>query len=540
MKKTGCGRRLRIAGAFLLSVSFLWAKPGDVISKFESPSPCVTGVAWDGTRLWTADRRTAKLYALNPETGTVVRELSSPGWRPTGLAFDGEALWCADEEEKSLYRVDPETGEVLKRVDSPVRSPFGLAWVEGRLYVADLRGGRIVETSPEDGTTIRSFVSPTNSPCGLAFDGTYFWISDRLADEIYLTTKEGETLFVLKAPGPYSTGLAFDGRNVWNADYQEDLVYRLKVEDDERFFRSRPRKASLTFSHVVRNFGPGGINRLDVYFAVPGNRDNQELESAPAFTPEPAGFVTDRWGQKFAHFVYENVPPGEAVTSKMTLTATMYDVTYYVRPEKVSSLSDIPAEIRERFTRDGSKYLIHDPVIRKAVREAVGDEKNPYRIARKIYRYLMDKLYYELAGGWNTAPAVLKRGNGSCSEYSFVYIALARAAGLPARYVGSVVVRGDDASLDDEFHRWVEVYLPPYGWVPVDPSGGDKPSTRAQALRFGHIGNHVLITTQGGGDSRYLGWTYNCAEKLKCEPKTKVRITAFGEWEPVGRRNGGR
>lgn len=39
-------------------------------------------------------------------------------------------------------------------------------------------------------------------------------------------------------------------------------------------------------------------------------------------------------------------------------------------------------------------------------------------------------------------------------------IAMCGAAGLPARYVGALVVRGDDASLDYVFHRWVEVYLP--------------------------------------------------------------------------------
>jgi len=132
------------------------------------------------------------------------------------------------------------------------------------------------------------------------------------------------------------------------------------------------------------------------------------------------------------------------------------------------------------------------------------------------------------------APVVLQRGTGSCSEYSFSFIALCRAAGLPARYVGALVVRGDDASMDDTFHRWPEIYLPNYGWVAIDPQGGDKPSARDQAINIGDLPNRFLITTQGGGDSEYLGWYYNYNEKYSTEPQVQVYIETFAEWEPAG------
>ena len=146
---------------------------------------------------------------------------------------------------------------------------------------------------------------------------------------------------------------------------------------------------------------------------------------------------------------------------------------------------------------------------------------------------MIDHVEYELAGGWNIAPTVLDRGTGSCSEYTFVYIAMCRAAGIPARYVGSIVTRGDDASWDDVFHRWVEIYLPNFGWIPVDPSGGDSPVPAHRANAFGYLNNRFLITTESAGGSEYLGWSYNANEKWQSKGRVKVDVENVGEWTPV-------
>ena len=182
---------------------------------------------------------------------------------------------------------------------------------------------------------------------------------------------------------------------------------------------------------------------------------------------------------------------------------------------------------------DGPRYRFNSPYIRDVVRQVVGDEKNAYWIARKVFNYVIGKLEYEMAGGWDVPEVVLKRGKGSCSEYTFTYIALCRAAGLPARYQGSVVVRGDDASIDDAFHRWAEVYLPNYGWVPVDANKGDAKAPADQARGFGELANRFLITTQGGGESEYLDWGYNYFARFKSTGQCKVEEETFAFWEPL-------
>lgn len=79
----------------------------------------------------------------------------------------------------------------------------------------------------------------------------------------------------------------------------------------------------------------------------------------------------------------------------------------------------------------------------------------------------------------------------------------------------------------------MEVYLPGFGWIPVDPSGGDKELPADQADYFGHLDNRFLITTQGGGGSEYLVWDYNSSHSWKADGPVQLRKEKIAEWDPV-------
>ncbi len=528
MKKT-----LILLLALVWIVADLPAFTGEVVEEYEIPGTCPTGLTFDGKHLWLADRKADKLFCINRKNGKVLKTLDSPGYWPTGLAWDGQALWNADISSGKIYRIDIETGLILKTIDAPCRTPRGLTWDGRYLWSADNSSDVIVQFSPDDGTTIREMKAPAGDPRGLCFDGHYLWISDRIIDEIHMVDPEsGCVVLMTDAPGPFTRGLALDGKFLWAVDYQTDRLYKLNV-DDEKFIRSNERRAKVTITHQIRNFGPGKVRSAEVHLPIPGNRDSQQINGDIVYNPAYTKVQTDRWGQKTACFLTQNLDVSAVQEIVSEIDATVWETRYFIFPDKVGSLESIPKEIQTLYLEDDEKYQIDHPVIREALRKCLGDERNPYWIARKIYNYLIDNMYYEMVGGWNTAPTVLARGNGSCSEYSFVYIAMCRAAGLPARYVGSVVVRGDDASMDNVFHRWAEVYLPNYGWIPVDPSGGDNEQPRDQADYFGHLANRFLITTESGGGSETMGWTYNANEFWTTEPQTRVEIETIAEWEPL-------
>jgi len=519
----------------LMVTSAVHAYPGAILDSLNTPGSAPTGLAFDGKSIWVADRLSDSLYALDPVSGKVLKSMPAPGYIITGLAWDGEALWCVDIGENKIYRVNPETGLTLHSFDSPMPMPADAAWDGEYLWIVDPSSDLIAKLSIDDGTTVVEFKAPSDNSTGLTWWNGYLWCGDRVEDRIYLIAPDhdGEVVLSLDAPAPHVQGLAMMGDKLYAADYQTDRVYSLSTKDDGTLLRKFGRKLTMKLFYEFRNYGPGSVPELDAYIAIPSSLPNQELIGEPLFEPAPDEILQDRWDQPVAHFHYEN--PGLAERNRITLTQTanFYNARQFVYPHNVGALKEIPKDVRKLYLVDEDKYRINDPIIQKAVKEAVGDETNPYWMMRNIHKYIRDRLYYELAGGWNVAPRVLERGNGSCSEYTFVFISMCRAAGIPARYVGSVVVRGDDASTDLYFHRWSQVYLPGYGWIHVDPQGGDKDSPAKVAESIGTLSDRFLITTAGGGASEYLGWGYNYEEHWTGQGPVKIHTEAVGEWSPA-------
>ena len=301
-------------------------------------------------------------------------------------------------------------------------------------------------------------------------------------------------------------GLAWDAgaRKLWAVDYQTDTIYQLVADDGTKLARFGGKDEILDLTQVVRNLGPGALRDASVVIAVPATRENQEVLSIAYDGPAPT-FITDNQEQKLARFTAASVGAGAELQphharARAALRGAVVRLPGEGRPPGRGARGRAAALPRRR-----SQYQIGDPYIRKSAAEAVGGEKNPYWMARQLARYIDDRMRYEMAGGWESAPLTLKRGTGSCSEYTFAFVALARAVGLPARWVGAVVVRGDDASWDVDFHRWAEVYLPRYGWVPWDVQHADQPTPAGHAEPLGRLDDRMLVTTVSGGFSDRAG-----------------------------------
>jgi transglutaminase-like putative cysteine protease len=94
--------------------------------------------------------------------------------------------------------------------------------------------------------------------------------------------------------------------------------------------------------------------------------------------------------------------------------------------------------------------------------------------AKAIYDWTCENTYRDpntRGCGIGDVYKLLREPGGKCADISSIYVALARAAGVPAREIFGIRL-GKEAVVDisKSQHCWAEFYFPGYGWVPVDPA----------------------------------------------------------------------
>ena len=75
-----------------------------------------------------------------------------------------------------------------------------------------------------------------------------------------------------------------------------------------------------------------------------------------------------------------------------------------------------------------------------------------------------------------TAEEALAAGRGVCQDQAHVFIACARAQGIPARYVSGYLLM--EQAQQDASHAWAEAWIPDLGWVGFDVANGISPDNR--------------------------------------------------------------
>ena len=94
--------------------------------------------------------------------------------------------------------------------------------------------------------------------------------------------------------------------------------------------------------------------------------------------------------------------------------------------------------------------------------------------ARAIYDWTCENTYRDpntRGCGTGDVCQLLNRPGGKCTDISSVFIALCRAAGVPAREIfGLRLGKKANEEITGYQHCWAEFYLPGYGWVPADPA----------------------------------------------------------------------
>jgi len=112
------------------------------------------------------------------------------------------------------------------------------------------------------------------------------------------------------------------------------------------------------------------------------------------------------------------------------------------------------------------------PDIIALARQVAGDAKGTYEAAVRLSDHVYKRLEKAYGVSHDRASDVLTAGKGDCTEHSVLFVALARALGIPARGVhGLVYARYEDGRDALYWHAWAEVKSGGE-WIAIDPTFG--------------------------------------------------------------------
>lgn len=171
--------------------------------------------------------------------------------------------------------------------------------------------------------------------------------------------------------------------------------------------------------------------------------------------------VTSR-GQK----VQEVLAPSETQTvTKISDEVADVTVTAMPIPAK-ATIRSVGAE----FLASSQYVQSDDSKVKELAVAAAGDATNPAEIARRMERYLFEKLSKKnLSTAMASAAEVARTMAGDCTEHAILLAAMLRAKGIPSRVVvGFVYV---DKLTAFGAHMWTEANLDGH-WIPLDATMG--------------------------------------------------------------------
>ncbi|MBI5893619.1 MAG: transglutaminase domain-containing protein [Deltaproteobacteria bacterium] len=143
-----------------------------------------------------------------------------------------------------------------------------------------------------------------------------------------------------------------------------------------------------------------------------------------------------------------------------------------IRKDFPSKESQIPAEIKEYLK--GSKFIPTDGRIKEIALDITKGKDNIIEKAEAVYDWVIENTFRDpnVQGcGIGSVERMLAEKGGKCADISGVFVALANAAGVPAREIwGLRLGKKQVEDMTAGHHCWAEFYLPGYGWIPVDPA----------------------------------------------------------------------
>ncbi|MEM6334498.1 MAG: transglutaminase-like domain-containing protein [Planctomycetota bacterium] len=199
--------------------------------------------------------------------------------------------------------------------------------------------------------------------------------------------------------------------------------------------------------------------------------------------------------QRTAYFEHTVADSAEPVRFDLSFEYTVAGHYPVIDREKVRPLTAEEQSAFAPYLAERPPHLLFTPELRALVDDIIGDATHPWDKAQRLWDWWDANIRWLPEFEYATIPSFtqfcLDRRRGDCGVQAVTFMAMLRLAGIPARWQSGFITFPGSKNL----HDWAEMYLPPYGWVVVDPSFGKRTSDDPNVRDFylGHMDAYRLI-----------------------------------------------
>ena len=243
-------------------------------------------------------------------------------------------------------------------------------------------------------------------------------------------------------------------------------------------------KSTVTYINLNEESRTWNLSEEDRTVSLFMNNSWQSVELKDTTFPFEA-LKTDTDGNNITvlKFPKEQLLPGESVS---------YTIEYRVvsRPraipnvseEESGTLEDIPHDLKENYTRAEGPWLVKDPSLVGLAHEIAGNETKILSIIKGFVGWINKNINYITHELPLYPNETLFAREGDCDDQAILLITLARIMGIPAHLQIGTIYMPEHALIEETYwndhvraiqrkigwHGWAMVYVPPWGWLPVD------------------------------------------------------------------------
>jgi len=248
------------------------------------------------------------------------------------------------------------------------------------------------------------------------------------------------------------------------------VIYRIERQE---IFRGEA-NYELSYRYYFKNEGPLNLTSVTLRLALLKDWDPIQDVTSITIGTTPNQTTTDEYQNEFVWYEYSNFKVNQTIDLQFNVSLTLKFVDYTTASLNILPY-DVESDMYKLFTAYHPLTDTTDPNIQR-VSQSLSLSENPIDRAFNMYNFTTIYIRYQLMSNIKGATYALQNGEGDCDEYNTLFIALARASGIPA--VGHTAwladfepgfVSTDDGALA---HAYPMMYVEGVGMMPLDPTRG--------------------------------------------------------------------